>query len=257
VSSVNAPALDPALFAASPARDARFTVAERWVECANFPEGDPRRDIEFFHRQMNEEVDSLECSACTLSDFPQEPWALRLGLARQCADEARHAALFRRIYESRGGRIGQYPVLNFQYRIVAHIGSLVGRLAVQNRSFEAGGLDAITSGIEVARQQGDEELAELFEAQRADEIGHVRFANDWIRTATEQDPRAVLRIGAALAAASKAFQQVMGKEATESVNYPADVAGRREAGFTDSEVRLAVRLQEKGAESPSAEAPRG
>src|SRR5439155_1446087 len=155
--------------------------------------------------QMNEEVDSLEGSACTLADFPRVDWSMRMSLARQCADEARHAAMFRRIFESRGGRIGEYPVLNFQYRIVAHIGSLVGRLAVQNRSFEAGGLDDITSGITDARQRGDEELAELFEAQRADEIVHVRFANEWIRAATQQDPRSVLQMGAALNAASKTF----------------------------------------------------
>ena len=106
--------------------------------------------------------------------------------------------MFRRIFEARGGRVGQYPVLNFQYRIIAHIRSLVGRLAVQNRSFEAGGLDAIAYGIEHARQRGDEELAELFEAQQADEIVHVRFANDVDPAATRQDPRSVLQIGAAL-----------------------------------------------------------
>jgi len=114
---------------------------------------------------------------------------------------------------------------------------------VQNRSFEAGGLDAITAGIKEARQRGDDELAELFEAQRADEIGHVRFANHWIRIATAKDPRSVLLIGAALNAASKAFFQVMGQEGTEGVSYPADVAGRREAGFTDSEVGIAIELQ--------------
>jgi uncharacterized ferritin-like protein (DUF455 family) len=249
VSDASGP-LDPALFADGPARDARFTVADRWVECANFPDGHPLREIEFFHRQMNEEVDSLECCARTLADFPQLGWELRLGLARQCWDETRHAAMFRRIFEDRGGRVGQYPVLNFQYRIIAHIRSFAGRLAVQNRSFEAGGLDAIASGIETARQKGDLELAGLFEAQRADEIGHVRFANEALRAATQQDPRAVLQIGAALTQASKAFPLVMGPEATDGVSYPADVAGRREAGFTASEVELAVQLQEQQANRP-------
>jgi hypothetical protein len=257
MASGHAAALDSALFAPGPARDARFTVADRWVECANFAPGDPMRDLEFLHRQMNEEVDSLECSASLLRDFPQVDWDLRLGLARQCADEARHAAMFRRIFESRGGRVGQYPVLNFQYRIIAHIGSLVGRLTVQNRSFEAGGLDAITDGIEGARQRGDEALAELFEAQRADEIVHVRFANEWIRAITERDPRSVLQIGAALSQASKAFSEVMGAEGTQGVHYPADVAGRREAGFTDSEVRLAVQLQEQPSGGSPSEAGRG
>ena len=239
--------LDPSLFAEGPSRDARFTVAARWVDCANYPDGHPLRGIEFLHRQMNEEVDSLECSAANLRDFPDAPWELRMSLARQCADEARHAGLFRRIFERRGGHVGQYPVLNFQYRIVAHIRSLVGRLAIQNRSFEAGGLDAIATGIEQARRDGDEELVELFEAQRADEISHVRFANEWINAATQQNPRSVLEIGVALAGASKAFHQVMGMEATQGVNYPADDAARREAGFTDAEVGLAIQLQNQPA----------
>jgi len=247
MSSESIPMLDPTLFADGPARDARFTVAARWVECSNFPDGHPLRAIEFLHRQMNEEIDSLECSAANLRDFPQAPWDLRLALARQCADEGRHAAMFRHIFERRGGHVGQYPVLNFQYRIVTHIRSLVGRLAIQNRSFEAGGLDAIASGIEQAHRGGDEELAALFEAQRADEIAHVRFANEWINAATQQNPRSVLEIGTALAGASKAFHQVMGSEGTEGVNYPADSAARREAGFTDSEVGLAIQLQSQPA----------
>lgn len=236
-----------ALLAANPARDARFTVAERWSDCANFPPGHHLREIEFFHRQMNEEVDSLECCARNLSDFPAVDWALRLGLARQCADEARHAAMFRRIFESRGGRIGDYPVLNFQYRIVTSIGSLVGRIAVQNRSFEAGGLDAIASGIHDARGRGDDALVQLFQSQQADEICHVRLANEWVRIMTDRDPRAVLQIGAALSTASKAFAQVMGPQATEGVAYHADRAGRREAGFTDDEVTMAIELQASAA----------
>src|SRR5262249_25222135 len=115
--SATEPRLDGSLFADAPARDVRFSVAGRWIDCDNFPAEHPLHKVEFFHRQMNEEVDSLECSARNLSDFPLEDWGLRLNLARQCADEARHAAMFRRILQSRGGRVGQFPVLNFQYRI--------------------------------------------------------------------------------------------------------------------------------------------
>ena len=42
-----------------------------------------------------------------------------------------------------------------------------------------------------------------------------------------------------------------------TARYPADVAGRREAGFTDSEVRMAIQLQEQVADRPPTEAPRG
>jgi len=36
---------------------------------------------------------------------------------------------------------------------------------------------------------------------------------------------------------------VMGAEGTEGVSYPADIAGRHEAGFTEREVRMAIDLQ--------------
>ena len=234
--------LDPALFAERSARDDRFVVEDRWVDCENYPADHPLREIEFIHRQMNEEVDGLECSARCLSDFPEADWGLRLWLARQCSDEARHGRMYRRILERRGGHVGQFPVLSFQYRIINAVSTLVGRLTIQNRSFEAGGLDAIAAGIVDAQANGDEELAELFDAQLADEILHVRFANDYIRRTIETDRRAVLDMGAALVKASKAFTEVMASEATDGATYPADRQSRREAGFTDAEVDQAEAL---------------
>lgn len=233
---------DDSLFAAGPARDSRFTVKDRWVDCMNLPSDDPFAIIEFLHRQMNEEVDSLESSARTLADFPNVDWEIRMWLARQCSDESRHAAMYRRIFESRGGVVGQYPVLNFQYRIITKCNTLVGRLAIQNRSFEAGGLDAIRSGIEDSVQDGDYELAELYESQLADEIVHVRFANEWIRSAIQKDPINVMKIGSALTQASKAFQKVMGREGVEGAARPVALAERIEAGFTTEEIRFTANL---------------
>ena len=40
-----------------------------------------------------------------------------------------------------GGHVGQFPVLNFQYRIITAQRDLIARLAIQNRSFEAGGVN--------------------------------------------------------------------------------------------------------------------
>lgn len=234
--------LDPNLFAQSPDRDERFIVKDRWIECMNLPAEHPLKFVEFFHRQMNEEINSIECSAQSLSDFPEAEWELRMWLARQCADEARHAIMFRRILEARGGYVGQFPVLNFQYRIITKIDTLIGRLAVQNRSFEAGGIDAIAFAIEETRAQGDLDVTELHEAQLADEIVHVRFANEWIHTWVQQNPRSLLHIGVAMTAAEKAFFQVMGTEGTVGVRFAAARQGRLEAGFSLDEVRVADEL---------------
>jgi uncharacterized ferritin-like protein (DUF455 family) len=230
------------LFAPDPARDGRFVVKARWIECDNLPGAHPLHSVQFFHRQMNEEVDSLEASAQALADFPNAPWELRLALARQCSDEARHARAYRAQVERRGGHVGQFPVLNFQYRIITAQDDLIARLAIQNRSFEAGGLDAIAFGIGEARARSEHELADFYEAQLADEISHVRFANTWIRKALKDDPRTALRIGAAMNRAAEAFRQVMGTEGTEGVEYPAAMAARRDAGFTEEELQHLLEL---------------
>jgi uncharacterized ferritin-like protein (DUF455 family) len=229
--------LDPALFGPGPARDARFTVKDRYKEMFNVAEDHPEREVEFFHRQMHEELNSVENAAQNLADFPDADWNVRMWIARQAYDEARHVEMFRKIFESRGGTVGKYPVLCFQYRIISRIDTLIGRLAVQNRTFEAGGIDAVKVAVEEARAKGDFELAELYEMQGADEIGHVRFANEWIRQTIHRTPRSAMDMARALTAGSKAFEQVMGTEGTADVDYLADIEGRREAGFDESEVQ--------------------
>ena len=141
--------------------------------------------------------------------------------------------------EARGGHLGQYPVMNFQYRILSAIDHLIGRLAVQNRTFEADGLDAAVFGSEDARRRGDFELVAVYEAQQADEILHVRFANDWVRDQVRRDPRNALRMAAALTIASAEFQKVFTAGGTAVAKYGVNTAARLEAGFAPQEVQLA------------------
>jgi uncharacterized ferritin-like protein (DUF455 family) len=218
-------------------RDPRFDVRRIWRDMENLPRDHPDVSQEFLHRQMNEEVESLEIAAQNIVDFPSADWDLRMQIARQCADEARHALAFRRLLEQRGGHVGQYPVLNFQYGLVTAIPTLIGRLAVANRSFEASGIDAIQDGIKSSRRKGDAAFVNLFDAQLADEVLHVRFANDWIRTLISREgPRAIMALARAIAQADTAFRQVA---LSDSVVYPVDAEIRREAGFTDAEIASA------------------
>jgi len=226
--------LDPRLFADPPSRDGRFTVRETWAEMTNLPPEDPRHHQEFLHRQMNEEVNGLEIAARNLVDFPDADWELRMAIARQCWDEARHIVMFRRCYEARGGRIGEYPILNFQYRITTRLPSLVGRLAVQNRSFEAAGIDAIQDGIREARAAGSEDLVELLDTQLADEVQHVRYANEWVKRLVERGGApATFQMVRSVSQANDAMQAVAGEALT---SYPVAEDVRREAGFEAGEI---------------------
>jgi len=233
--------LDPTLFGEEPARDGRFAVRDVWAEMTNFSPDDPEAIGEFLHRQMNEEVNGLEISARNLADFRDADWGLRMEMARQCWDEARHVEMFRRCFEARGVRVGQYPVLNFQFRIMTRIDSLLGRLAVQNRSFEAAGIDAIQSAIvESSARAGQSDLAELYEAQLADEVQHVRYANVWMdRLKRKHGARALLELARAVSAANRALAAVAGDAA---MAFPIDEGLRREAGFTEEEIEAARAL---------------
>lgn len=231
---------DPTLLGEGQARDHRFDVRDRWRDLVNQPPGTPEYTREFLHRQMNEEANVMEQAARSLVDFADADWDIRMWLARQVADEARHTLLYKRLIERRGMKVGERPVINFQYKLLTRIDTLIGRLAVENRTFEADGLDAATFGAGEARARGDEELAELMDFQQADEILHVAFANEWIGRQVREDPRNLLAIARAVSHADRAFRQVFA--GGMKVRYPVAEAERREAGFGPAEIEVAKQL---------------
>ena len=102
--------LDPTMFAPSQSRDPRFTVKDRYIEMFNVPEDHPERELDFFHRQMNDELNSVENAAQNLVDFPDADWNVRMCMARQASDEARHVLMFRKIFEDwRQGIADDHP----------------------------------------------------------------------------------------------------------------------------------------------------
>lgn len=238
------PPLTAEWFGEGPAREAHIEVVERWAECRNLPVDHPDRPNEFLHRQMNEEANVLENAASSLVDFPDADWDIRYWLARQCSDEARHVLSYKALFEKRGGKVGQFPVMNFQYRILRRITTLIGRLAVQNRTFEADGLDAVTFGIEEAQREGDEELARMYDSQGADEILHVGFANAWIRRQVKADPRNLMDMARGLSQGTKAFLEVTAGGGTDVSEYGVAHEERRLAGFDPGEIEAAHEIAE-------------
>jgi uncharacterized ferritin-like protein (DUF455 family) len=147
---------------------------------------------------MNNELGALEIAAQAIVDFPETHWDLKMALARQASDEARHSAmLFRRLKEI-GGHKGQFPVANYEWGVAEMIDTLPGRLAVQNRTFEAGLIDLLGSLKIVWREAGDHVTADLLDGILADEIIHVRFANRWLKRMTEENPRILLQVAQAV-----------------------------------------------------------
>ena len=83
----------------------------------------------------------MENAARNLADFPDADWNVRMSIARQASDEARHVQMFRQIMEKEGSWVGSPSGLEFQYRIIP-MDNLEGRLASEP-IVEAEGVDAV------------------------------------------------------------------------------------------------------------------
>jgi uncharacterized ferritin-like protein (DUF455 family) len=232
-----------------PAREPCFQIVHLHADVPESESGMMTREgrRKRLHREVNQELQTIEIAALSLADFPDAPWDLRMELARQCWDEARHTALYYQRLLAYDGYKGQYAIANLDWSLVAMIDTLAGRLAVQNRTFEAGSLDSETVGIGLYRELGDPETADVMEAIEADEIHHVRFANEWLRRMTAAEPRTVLQVAAAISWLKRVVDATGGAALHD---IPTDSEIRHQAGFSAGEIAEVQRLQAQRAAPP-------
>jgi uncharacterized ferritin-like protein (DUF455 family) len=234
---------------ADPAREACFRVAQSDSEMQVFEDSmSEAARRERLHRHMNNEMGALEIAAQCLVDFPDAPWDLRMQLARQASDESRHVAgLYRRLRQL-GGRKGEFPIGNFEWAVTNMCDTLAARLAIQNRTFEAGQMDLLGALRKIWRSMGDETTVEVLEHILADEINHVRFANRWIRTMVQEDRRLLLKVASAVrflaetnTALSAASNGAPSDAAKKHTDLGINIEDRRHADFNEEEINEILR----------------
>jgi len=236
------------VLAADPAREGCFTVVNTDDEMHEWPDMSEISRRERIHRHMNNETGAMEIAAQALVDFPEAPWGLRMNLARQATDEARHADLLLNRLVEMGGAKGEFPIANFEWGVTNMLDNLPGRLAVQNRTFEAGLIDLLGTLRDKWRKEGDHATADMLESILADEITHVRFGNRWIKRMTEENPAILLKVAMAVRFLGKAIgsmqlkpgeTNVVGTVWTEEKLRPpaVNIEDRLEAEFTMDEIK--------------------
>jgi uncharacterized ferritin-like protein (DUF455 family) len=239
---------------ADPAREECFKVVHLATELADYADMSAPARRQRLHKHMHNEMQSIEMAAQSLADFPDAPWELRMSLARQCWDESRHTRiLYRRLIEV-GGCKGEFPVMNYEWSVTCVMDSIWARLALQNRSFEGGEIDLLRSLTKMWTEAGDDTTAELLEGVLADEIQHVRFANEAFKRASGKDPSILLKVAAAvnfLRKVVKAFEPQLGDVNAVGVNLTgfehvevlANIEDRRRAGFSEREIEEILRQE--------------
>jgi len=194
------------------------------------------------HGIMVGEIQALEGAGRTAHDFDAGdgsegtiPFELKLDMARQAWDEARHVEISAKLSDWMGTEIGQFQENTVLFE-AACSNDPVLRLAGVNRALEGLAIDVFTQMKEFGQLAGDPFLEFCEDWMLADEVTHVKMGSDWLRRVTENDPD---RRAKALE-----FQQVVDKLFSfggargESEESPIGLARRfRElAGFTDDEV---------------------
>jgi hypothetical protein len=141
-----------------------------------------------FHQLLYGEVETTDRMGKMLSEFPELPWELRMELAHQMWDEARHIEIVAKAVEDEcGGELGYGP-WSLQWWWMQNEEDPLKRITVTNSWAEANLMHTLRTWRARAEERGYTRIAELCDYLQADELTHVKLATKWIRLMTEERP---------------------------------------------------------------------
>jgi hypothetical protein len=141
-----------------------------------------------FHQLLYGEVETTDRMGKMLAEFPDLPWEMRMELAHQMWDEARHIEIVAKAVEDElGGELGYGP-WSLLWWWMQNDPDPLKRLTVTNSWAEANLMHTLRQWRNQAEQRGYDRIAELADYLQADERTHVKLGTDWIRQLTEESP---------------------------------------------------------------------
>lgn len=142
-----------------------------------------------FHQLLYGEVETTDRMGKMLAEFPELPWEMRMELAHQMWDEARHIEIVAKaVEEELGGELGYGP-WTLVWWWMQNDPDPLRRIAVTNSWAEANLMHTLKVWRDEAEKRGYTRIAELADYLQADERTHVRLATDWIQKLTEDEPQ--------------------------------------------------------------------
>ena len=139
------------------------------------------------------EIQALEGAGRTCWDFPigsegdAIPFELKLDMARQCWDEARHVEISVKLSEHMGTEIGEFAEQTLLFEAACNRDAVL-RLAGVNRALEGLAIDVFNTMRDFGEASTDPVLYFCEDWMLADEVTHVKMGSDWLRRITADDP---------------------------------------------------------------------
>ena len=187
------------------------------------------------------EIQALEGAGRTCYDFgvgagPDDvPYALKLDMARQCWDEARHVEISVKLTEHMGSEVGEFGENVFLFEAACNSDPVL-RLTGVNRALEGLAIDVFNSMREFGNAVADPVLYFCEDWMLADEVTHVKMGSDWLRRITADDKERQQKALEFQRTVDKLFS--FGGFRGESQDNPVHLARRfrQLAGFTEDEI---------------------
>jgi uncharacterized ferritin-like protein (DUF455 family) len=187
------------------------------------------------------EIQALEGAGRTCYDFEvgdgrdEVPFQMKLDMARQAWDEARHCEISVKLTEHMGSEIGEFAEQTMLFEAACNADPVL-RLTGVNRALEGLAIDVFNTMRDLGDLVQDPVLYFCEDWMLADEVTHVKMGSDWLRRLTANDKE---RLNNALE-----FQRTVDKLFSfggfrgEKEENPVHLARRfrQLAGFTEDEI---------------------
>ena len=187
------------------------------------------------------EIQALEGAGRTCWDFDtgdgreEAPFALKLDMARQCWDEARHVEISCKLSDHMGSEIGEFGEQVLLYEAACNPDPVL-RLTGVNRALEGLAIDVFNTMRDFGDATSDPVLFFCEDWMLADEVTHVKMGSDWLRRLTDTDPERRQQALDFQRAVDKLFSfgGFRGEEEENPVHLARKFRGL--AGFSDEEI---------------------
>ena len=223
--------------------DPRNATARKRRQSNMSPEQEdaPEAARQLMHAIFVGEIQALEVAGRTCWDFPtgkgtdEAPFELKLDMARQAWDEARHVEISIKLSNHMGSEVGEFAEQTMLYEAGCNADPVL-RLTGVNRALEGLAIDVFNTMRDFGEITTDPILYFCEDWMLADEVTHVKMGSDWLRRITANDPERQKGALEFQRAVDKLFS--FGGFRGEDDESPVHLARRfrQLAGFTEDEI---------------------